>query len=132
MILSDGTTAVTLSDDMTEQAPYWQPVEQATSFTLTGAMIVDESVKLAGRPLIFSSNLNDGSGWARRAAVDQLHRWACVPGKKLTLQRHNDSASVIFSRDGGQAVEAKPVVDAAACMPQPDDWMLLTLRLMTI
>ena len=129
MILSDGTTAVTLSDDMTEQSPYWQPVEQATSFTLTGAMIVDESVKQAGRPLVFVSEAN--AGWIERSVVDQLHRWASVPGKKLTLQRYGDSASVIFSRDGGQAVEAKPVLEVAR-VPLPDDWMLLTLRLMTV
>lgn len=129
MVLSDGTNSLTLTDDLTELSPFWQPVVQAVTYTLTGAMLVDESIKLAGRPLTFQSEPN--AGWVEYAKVEQLHRWACVPGKQLTLTRYGDSLTVVFNRESGQAVEAKPVLDIGRA-PWPEDWMLLTLRLMTI
>lgn len=129
MILSDGTTAVTLDDDMTEEMPYWQPVVQSAAFTLTGSLVLEESVKQAGRPLTFKSEAD--AGWVPRSAVDQLHAWACAPGAQLTLTRFGADRAVTFRHGDGPAVEAGPVAYVARA-PQPDDWMLLTLRLLTV
>ncbi|QEL55505.1 hypothetical protein [Chromobacterium paludis] len=129
MILSDGTTAVTLSDDMTELQPYWQPVDQAISYTLTGALLVDESIKQAGRPMTFQSQPD--TGWVPRAAVDQLQAWASQPGIRLKLTRHGQDYPVTFNRQDGQAVEARPVLELAVS-PRQNDWMLLTIRLLGI
>lgn len=128
MVLTDGTTAVTLTDDLTDEQPVWQPVEQAVSYTLTGAMLVDESEKLAGRPLVFASE--ERHGWVPYSAVEQLQRWASMPGKKLTLERYGATSAVLFDRRGGPALEARPVLDMARA-PAPADWYRITLRLMT-
>ena len=128
MNLSDGTTAVVLTDDLTDEQPVWQPVEQAVSYTLTGAMLVDESEKLAGRPLVFSSDENHG--WVPYSAVEQLQRWASQPGKRLTLERYGITGAVLFDRRNGAALEARPVLDMARA-PAPGDWYRITLRLMT-
>ncbi|PRP70888.1 hypothetical protein BUE93_09515 [Chromobacterium amazonense] len=129
MILSDGTTAVTLDDDMIELQPYWQPVDQAISYTLTGAMLVDESVKQAGRPMTFQSQPD--AGWVPRTAVEQLHKWASQPGIRLKLTRHGQDYPVTFNRQDGQAVEARPVLELAV-LPRPNDAMLLTVRLISV
>lgn len=128
MMLSDGQTAVTLSDDLLLQQPYWQPVAQAVTYTLSGSMIVDESVRQAGKPLVFQSE--EQTGWVPRSVVDQLQRWAERPGQRLTLDRYGSSTQVIFDRQDGPALEARPVLELARA-PEPEDWMLITLRLMT-
>lgn len=129
MILSDGTTAVTLSDDMSELQPYWQPVDQAISYTLTGAMLVDESVRQAGRPMTFQSQPD--TGWVPRAAVEQLQKWASQPGIRLKLTRYGQDYAVTFNRQDGQAVEARAVVELAI-PPLMNDEMQLTVRLISV
>lgn len=127
--LTDGTGTVELSNDLFWSDEHnWQPVEQTTQRTLTGALIVSAATRVAGRPITLEPE-NDQSAWMTRATVADLRNWAAVPGKVLTLTLHGVTHSVMFRhQDGG--LDARPVVhynDASNA-----DYYLCVVRLMEI
>ena len=72
--ISDGTTTVTLSDDLLQEGEHgWSPVQQATTHTLTGALWVDVSIKQAGRPITLAGGA-DPDGCGSRGGGLQLPR----------------------------------------------------------
>ena len=73
------STTVTLPDALSWADEYaWSPVEQAKTYTTTGALLIEEGVKQAGRPITLEGS--EDSTWCTRALVDQLHAWAATPG----------------------------------------------------
>jgi len=106
--LSDGVTTLALPADMEWSDEYdWSPVVQEAGYSLTGALIVEASVKQAGRPVTLQSG--DDRAWVTRADVDQLRAWAAIPGKALTLTLRGTARAVIFDHAAG-AVEADMVM----------------------
>ena len=127
--LSDGTTSVTLHQDLFWSDEFqWNPVQQTSERTITGALLVSSALLTAGRPITLEPE-NDGSAWMPRATVDALRNFAAVPGQELTLTLRSVARAVIFRhQDGG--FSARPVVhynDADSA-----DWYLCTIRLMEI
>lgn len=108
--LSDGTTTVELDPDLFWSDEFeWDAVEQSATYTLTGALSVQQSTKLAGRPITLLPE-DDSSAWMPRAALEQLRTWASTPMQVLTLAGlRGVSRSVIFRRQSG-SIEARPVV----------------------
>lgn len=131
MMLSDGVMAVPLPDSMIKEVQYWQPVAQAQTFTLRGALILDESEKQAGEPITYRCVKDGYAAWVRRKEVDKLHRMASKKGQELTLTRYGVETKVTFRHTDGPAVEAESLVDYEQ-LEDPEEWMLLTLRLITI
>lgn len=131
MILTDGTTAIELPDAMIEGEHTWQPVTQAISYSLNGSQFIDESVKKAGRPIDLFSEKDGYKAWPLRSTVDALELMASKPSQKLTLTRWGKTINVTFRHTDGPAVEAVPLMWYERD-PEPDDYMLLTLRLITI
>ena len=129
MILSDGTTSITLPDDLewTDETAY-SVVEQSTEHTLTGALVLDVGARLAGRPITLTGG---DDVWVTRAMVDALRAWADTPGLALTLTMNGYAAKlVMFRLQDGPGVEARPVRFAAPIAA--DDAYMLTLYLMEI
>lgn len=106
----------------------WNSIEQEQDRTLTGALIVQEGVKLYGRPITLSSN---GGAWFTLATVRALEALAGVPGAVhlLTLPS-GDQHYVTWNRVAGPVVHATPVHRTVA--PGPDWLYQLTLRLITV
>lgn len=127
--LTDGISSVTFSDDLawTDELS-WQPVEQAVQRTITGALIVQSSALVAGRPITLSPP-DDSSGWLTRAVVDQLRVWAAAPGLEMTLTLRGTAHDVIWRHQDG-ALEATPLIPFAD--PDADDYYSATLRFMEI
>ena len=106
----------------------WDPVEQVQERSLNGALIIQEGVKLYGRPITLSSN---GGAWFTLATVRQLEALRDQPGKVMLLtlptgERHH----VTWNRAAGAPVQATPLFRAVA--PGPDWLYELTLRLITV
>lgn len=129
MILTDGTTPITLPDDLewTDETAY-AAVEQSTEYTVTGALVVDVGARLKGRPITLSGG---DYAWVTRSVVDALRAWADTPGQTLTLTMTGYAAkSVMFRLQDGSGVEARPVRFAAPMAA--DDVYTITLNLMEI
>ena len=125
---------IALPDDMQWSDEFsWLPTAQQVEIASSGALIVEESAQLAGRPItLVGSDSNPGFAWASRATIGALYALASIPrvGPLTLLLQDGRSLNVRFRFNDGAAVEAKPIRFMA---PQVDaDQYLLTLRLMQV
>lgn len=131
LTLSDGSTVVDLDPDLFWADEYlWQAVEQQVTRTITGALVIQQGVKVAGRPITLQPE-DDSSAWMPRATVDQLYAWANTPLLTLTLVGlRGASRSVMFRQQDGAATEGLPVVHYSDV--DGGDNYRVTLRLMEV
>ena len=112
----------------------WSPVAQQVDIASDGALIVEASAQLAGRPVTLQSRQdgNIGFAWVNRATVTALYDLAATPSNDpMTLLLHDGrSFNVLFRYADGAPVEAHPLQHLA---PHVDaDQYLLILRLMQV
>lgn len=94
-----GTTAH-LSDRLQWTDEYdWTPVEQATGYAITGALLVDVAVKQAGQPITLQGD--NTAAWITRALCDTLKAWAALPGIELDLVLRGTTHRVVFDHARG-------------------------------
>lgn len=106
----------------------WDPVEQNQDRSLSGALIVQEGVKLYGRPITLSSN---GGAYFTLAKVRELEAKAATPGAVMLLTLQTGAEHyVTWNRAAGPAVQATPMWRAVN--PGPHAAHELTLRLITV
>lgn len=124
--LAVGATSVDLPDDFLWSDEFaWTPVVKTEEFSLTGARIVQNGVRLSGRPITLEPE-GDDSAWVTRAAVEQIAAWAALPGTEMTLTFRGVPRVVEF-RSNETPFAARPVAHFSDA--QPGDFYLLTLRL---
>ena len=127
--LSDGTTTITISDDLLWSDEHdWNPVTQTSQRTITGALVIQAGANVAGRPITLQPEDNDT--WHTRTVVEQLRNFAAVPGLEMTLTLRGTPREVIFRHHDSIAVDASPVVHFSDV--QATDKYLLTIRLMEV
>jgi len=106
----------------------WNAVEQEQERSLSGALIIQEGVKLYGRPITLSSN---GGAWFTLATVRELEARAALPRQVMLLTLPTGATHyVTWNRAAGAAVQAAPLFRRVA--PSPDWLHELTLRLITV
>ncbi len=106
----------------------WDAVEQNQDRSLTGALIIQEGVKLYGRPITLSSN---GHAWFTLAKVRELEALRDVPGQVMHLALPTGAEHwVTWNRPAGPPVEAVPLFRTVN--PGPGWKYTLTLRLITV
>lgn len=138
LTLTSGATVITLPEDLhwVDELTPWK-VSQVIEYSLTGAMIIQESAKLAGRPITLQSGTAGGSayGWATREQVEALQALeATAGGANMTLsvpthEAANRTYTVRFRRDTA-AIEAAQI--KIVLPPAPTDWYSLVLRLIVV
>lgn len=102
----NGTTA-NLSDRLQWTDEYeWSPVDQATAYSTSGALLVDVAEKLAGQPITLQGT--ETAAWLSRALCDTLQAWASLPGIELTLTLRAIAHRVIFDH-AQKGFSAQPV-----------------------
>ena len=102
----NGTTAH-LSDRLHWADEFdWSPVEQSTSYSTTGAFLVDVSLKQAGQPITLEGT--DTNAWISRALCSSLQAWAKLPGIQLDLVLRGETHRVIFDHGKG-GFSAQPI-----------------------
>lgn len=128
--LTVGATALPLNEALYwADENDWHPVEQTAERTITGAMVVSASARVAGRPITLRPE-DDRSGATDLATLTQLRNWAAVPGQVMELTLRGVSRSVIFRHQDGAAVEARPWTHYTDV--QSGDWYFATIRFMEI
>lgn len=101
-----GTTA-TLSDRLHWADEFdWSPVEQETTYSTTGALLVDVAVKQSGQPITLEGT--DTNAWISRALCSSLQAWAALPGIQLDLVLRGETHLVIFDHAKG-GFSAQPI-----------------------
>ncbi len=105
----------------------WDVIEQTQEHSLTGALMIQEGVKLYGRPITLQSN---GGAWFTLATVRALEALRDQLGiiMLLTLPR-GDQHFVTWSRADGAPLRAVPLFRSVD--PADTDYEL-TLRLITV
>ena len=105
----------------------WPVVTKKTEYSLSGALIVDSGMRLAGRPITLAGKA-DG-GWITRATVDALRVLArALPGQYVLTLADGRSFNVIFAAD--DPIRAEQVVDLSD--PGADWWYIATVKLIEV
>jgi hypothetical protein len=108
----------------------WTPVESSVERSVSGALIIDQSARLAGRPITLQAS--DNAGWygMTRAVVAQLYTLASQTGQTHALiLADGRQFDVVFS-PGEEAISAAPLADTET--PSVDWPYIITLRLITV
>jgi len=133
MILKNLTAneSLTLSHDMRWIDEHsWSPVSSSKEYSLTGALIIDNAVRQAGRPITLQPPGAD-MAWITRAIVEKLRMWAAIPGLQLQLTLDDERVfNVVFRHDEPPALEATPVTEMASY--DMDSWWVVNLKMMEI
>lgn len=132
--LTRGATTINLPEDIqwVDEFLPWK-VQQVTEYSLTGALIVHESAKLAGRPITLQSGSD--FAWVTRETVDALRALEEVAGAaNMTLSiptypTGTRDFTVRFRRDQAP-IEAAQLKHRTP--PAPTDYYSLVLRLMQV
>lgn len=138
--MSDITLAgITLPGDL-----FWSDefsatlVGQARKYSLTGALIIQESVLQAGRSITLETT-QEGDAWVAPIRLDTLRllqQLEADPDEApfaLVLPAHNTGTrtfNVAFRRGDGAPIEARPIRFAAPAIDT--DFFAITLRLIQV
>ena len=129
-LVADVTT-ITLPADLHWADEYaWLPTAQQSDVAFDGALIVQESAQLAGRPITLEGG--PSFAWIDRATLESLRAIAATPRDTpmvLTLL-DGRAFNVLFKHGATPAVDARPIIDI---VPSADgDAYALTLRLLQV
>lgn len=124
----------------------WSPVEQATDRTLTGALVLEESIKTKGRPITLSG-AKDGNQYTAWVALDEsflgfssltaLRSTLLAAGVELTLTLHDGRTFNVAPRhDGDGPISVTPLAALGNLPPAnpPASWRYAVdaIRLMEV
>ena len=123
---------IVLSDSLYPEGEHdWASVVSNTKYALDGTMIVEQSVRQAGKPYVMQAP--DGHGVLIRATVNALKAERDKLGATFWLDYLADGAvkrvKVIFDTTQ-DAIDAKPIKGSTS--PQLTDYYNVTLRFLEI
>lgn len=110
----------------------WSSLVSSTKYALDGTMIVEQSVRQAGKP--YTMQAPNDMGFLTRSTVNALKAERDKLGATFWLDYRADDqvkrVKVIFDTTGDDAVTAKPVKDFIS--PSLDDLFIVTLKFLEI
>ena len=109
----------------------WSSVASSTKYALDGTMIVEQSIRKAGKP--YTMQAPNDMGWLSRSTVNALKAERDKLGATFWLDYRADDVikriKVIFDTTG-EAITAKPVKEFIS--PALDDPFIVTLKFLEI
>lgn len=130
LTLSNGQVTLALPDALEWVDEFgWSPVVSTRSYTTTGALLVEEAIRQAGRPITLRGQVQ--RTWMSRAQLKQVLAWSQVAGLVLTLVLRNVSRSVVFDH-ADVAVEGVPVQFFSDSAVDDLDWYVPTFRFVEV
>ena len=110
----------------------WSSLVSSTKYALDGTMIVEQSMRQAGKP--YTMQAPSDMGFLTRSTVNALKAERDKLGATFWLDYRADGAvkriKVIFDTTGDDAVTAKPLKDFIS--PSLDDLFIVTLKFLEI
>lgn len=110
----------------------WSSLVSSTKYALDGTMIVEQSMRQAGKP--YTMQAPSDMGFLTRSTVNALKAERDKLGATFWLDYRADGqvkrVKVIFDTTGDDAVTAKPVKDFIS--PSLDDLFIVTLKFLEI
>lgn len=133
--LTSGATVIELPEDLewVDELTSWA-VAQSEEYSLTGALIIQRSKRLAGRPITLQSGGN--FGWATRETIEALKALdELAESTPMTLEMSiyptgTQTFSVQFRRGESPAIESAQRKHRLP--PTPDEYCSLVLRLIEV
>lgn len=128
--LTFGATTLVLPEDLRWVDEFdWPKVEQARSYTFSGALVLESRVRQAGRPITLAGESN--SAWIPRSDVQILQAQEALPSQVFTLVIRGEAArTVMFNRVDGAPIRAEQILDYSD--PVADDPYQITLRFIEV
>lgn len=131
---------VALPDDIqwVDEFTAWK-VGQVARYSLTGALIVQEAAKQAGRPITLQGFDDGGNRYVAPITLAQLNALRAIEetagGASMTLVllgsgETTRTFTVRFNRLNGPAIEARPIKYQIPA--EAGDWFLATIRLIQV
>ena len=125
--------ALLLPDDLLWSDEHaWSPAVAATSYLITGALLIQSATRQAGRPITLVGAPD--MAWVTRATVEQLRAWSAIPvgnnAGSFVLSLNDGRAFTVAFRHTETAIEAEPVLGIPA--RADTDFYRLTLRFLEI
>ena len=106
----------------------WSPVDQQTEYSITGALMLDISTKLAGRPITLVGT--EHLGWITRELLLDLQALADTPDVR-ELNYHGRIFATRFRYDSGDPVTAKKIIPRIPPR-DTDPYRNLNIKLITV
>lgn len=126
--LTHTSGTINIPDDLAWPDEFaWQAVAAKTTYSITGALLVETGLKLAGRPITLQSD--EGTAWLSRADVAALKTLSELAGAAIVLSFRGQTFNVMFNQEASP-MDAKPVFDFSD--PQNDDFYTVVLRFITV
>ena len=124
--------AVTLPGDLRwADELAWSAVTRSAEYSLTGSLIIQEAVKLAGRPITLEAKSEaQGYVWLERATALSLKALAETPGWTGILTLADSRSFTVIFRDEG--VTAEPVIHQTASTELSTAPYTFTLKLQVV
>lgn len=125
----DTAEALTLPQDMqwTDEFDWTAVAQTAPVYALSGSLLVQQGVKLAGRPITLAGSWV----WHPRATLAKLRDWADSPNLKMTLTHYDGRTFTVIFRSHDKALGNVAPIRYAT----PEDGSAryeFTLQLMTV
>lgn len=126
--------SVTLPNDLLWKDEFeWSPVATNKSTSLSGALIIEQGVRQAGRPI--SLEPPPDMAWVKRSVADTLRAWCALPGMAentprlftLQLQYPTDTRSFTVMME---SISATPVKEFPS--HSLDDAFIVSLKLLQV
>jgi hypothetical protein len=105
----------------------WQPVEKSTEYSITGALLIDSGVRLAGRTITLQADTD--AGWITRATLLSLQALAATPEGVHTLTLA-DGRTFTVQFAPGECLTAAPI--ARPELPASAHPYVATVRLIEV
>lgn len=124
--------AVTLPGDLRWADEFtWTPVARSAEYSLTGALIIQEAVKQAGRPITLEAkNESLGYVWLDRLTLLALRTLAETAGWSGTLTLADSRSFTVMFRDDG--LTAEPVIHQTHTAELSAMPYIFTLKLLVV
>jgi hypothetical protein len=109
----------------------WSPLESTNTYTLTGALIIEQGVRQAGRPI--SLTADPELAWVTRTTVQTLRAWAAIPNRKfkLVFEYTTDVRQfLVVFRTTGDPIKSSPVKGFPS--HKAGDWFRIELKFLEV
>lgn len=110
----------------------WTPVVATNTYTLTGALIIEQGVRQAGRPISLQAP-DQSMAWVTRSTVQTLRDWSALAGRKfrLVFEYPADTRQFVVMFDhASDAIGAEPVKGFPS--HASGDWFTVSLKFIEV